>query len=109
MAQFEPERAINAGADVGRVDLTVTDLDRAVAFYRDVIGLHVTQRDASSRPAGTTTTSRSRRGTQTRRRRRHTPPACITSPCGCPTRRRWQRSSSAATLARCSSPPAPGC
>ena len=31
--------AISARADVGHVNLTVTDLDRAVAFYRDVIGL----------------------------------------------------------------------
>jgi catechol 2,3-dioxygenase len=48
MAQFVPERSISAGADIGHVNLTVTDLDRAVAFYRDVIGLHVTQRDAHS-------------------------------------------------------------
>jgi catechol 2,3-dioxygenase len=41
-------RAISPRADVGHVNLTVTDLDRAVAFYRDVIGLHVTQRDAQS-------------------------------------------------------------
>jgi len=40
--------AISARADVGHVNLTVTDLDRAVAFYRDVIGLHVTQRDTQS-------------------------------------------------------------
>lgn len=39
---------VAARADVGHVNLTVTDLDRAVAFYRDVIGLHVTQRDAES-------------------------------------------------------------
>lgn len=41
-------RAISARADVGHVNLTVIDLDRAVAFYRDVIGLHVTQRDPQS-------------------------------------------------------------
>jgi catechol 2,3-dioxygenase len=41
-------RAISARATVGHVNLTVTDLDRAVAFYRDVIGLHVTQRDTQS-------------------------------------------------------------
>lgn len=34
--------------DVGHVNLSVTDLDRAVRFYRDVIGLRVTQRDAQS-------------------------------------------------------------
>jgi catechol 2,3-dioxygenase len=40
--------AISAGADVGHVNLTVTDLERALVFYRDVIGLRVTQRDAQS-------------------------------------------------------------
>jgi catechol 2,3-dioxygenase len=40
--------AISPRADVGHVNLTVTDLDRAVAFYRDVIGLHVTQHAAQS-------------------------------------------------------------
>ena len=39
---------IDPGADVGHVNLTVTDLERAVRFYRDVIGLRVTQRDAQS-------------------------------------------------------------
>jgi catechol-2,3-dioxygenase len=42
------ELAIDAGADVGHVNLTVIDLERAVVFYRDVIGLRVTQRDAQS-------------------------------------------------------------
>lgn len=40
--------AISERADVGHVNLTVTDLDRAVGFYRDVIGLSVTQSDAQS-------------------------------------------------------------
>ena len=40
--------AIDPGSDVGHVNLTVTDLERAVQFYRDVIGLRVTQRDAQS-------------------------------------------------------------
>jgi catechol 2,3-dioxygenase len=44
----QARRAISARADVGHVNLTVTDLDRAVAFYRDVIGLHVTQHDTQS-------------------------------------------------------------
>jgi catechol 2,3-dioxygenase len=44
----QPETAIDSRADVGHVNLTVTDLERAVRFYRDVIGLHVTQRDAQS-------------------------------------------------------------
>jgi catechol 2,3-dioxygenase len=41
-------REINAGTDVGHVNLRVTDLARSLAFYRDVLGLHVTQRDAES-------------------------------------------------------------
>jgi catechol 2,3-dioxygenase len=44
----QPETTIDSRADVGHVNLTVTDLERAVRFYRDVIGLHVTQRDAQS-------------------------------------------------------------
>jgi catechol 2,3-dioxygenase len=47
-AAVPARRAISVRADVGHVNLTVTDLNRAVAFYRDVIGLHVTQRDAQS-------------------------------------------------------------
>jgi catechol 2,3-dioxygenase len=42
------QRVISADADVGHVNLTVTDLERSVVFYRDVIGLRVTQRDAQS-------------------------------------------------------------
>jgi catechol 2,3-dioxygenase len=41
-------REISAGADVGHVNLRVTDLARSLAFYRDVLGLHVTQRDSES-------------------------------------------------------------
>jgi catechol 2,3-dioxygenase len=41
-------REISASTDVGHVNLRVTDLERSVAFYRDVLGLHVTQRDAES-------------------------------------------------------------
>jgi catechol 2,3-dioxygenase len=39
---------ISAQADIGHVNLTVSDLDRAVVFYRDVIGLRVRQRDEDS-------------------------------------------------------------
>jgi len=39
---------ISAQADIGHVNLTVGDLERAIAFYRDVIGLRVTQRDTES-------------------------------------------------------------
>ena len=33
-----------ATMSIGHVHLKVSDLDRAIAFYRDVIGLSVTQR-----------------------------------------------------------------
>ena len=48
VAGLVTDPAINAGTDVGHVNLTVTDLERAVVFYRDLIGLRVTQRDAQS-------------------------------------------------------------
>jgi catechol 2,3-dioxygenase len=43
------ETAIHPATRVGHVHLWVSDLDRAIAFYRDVLGLHVTEdmRDAS--------------------------------------------------------------
>lgn len=41
-------REICARADVGHVNLRVTDLERSIAFYREVLGLRVTQRDAES-------------------------------------------------------------
>jgi catechol-2,3-dioxygenase len=40
--------AISPYADIGHVNLSVRDLERAVAFYRDLIGLRVTQRDEDS-------------------------------------------------------------
>jgi len=39
---------IAPGADVGHVNLRVQDLQRALSFYRDVIGLTVTQQDEQS-------------------------------------------------------------
>src|SRR5918911_1896110 len=36
--------AIDAGADIGHVHLKVSDIERALAFYRDVLGFDVTQR-----------------------------------------------------------------
>jgi catechol 2,3-dioxygenase len=38
------DRSIDPGADIGHVHLKVSDLERAVAFYRDVLGFDVTQR-----------------------------------------------------------------
>jgi len=43
-----PPRQIDPGADVGHVNLTVTDLRRSLSFYRDVLGLRVTQQDDQS-------------------------------------------------------------
>jgi catechol 2,3-dioxygenase len=48
VAAAATDERIASRADVGHVNLTVTDLERALRFYRDVIGLHVTQRDARS-------------------------------------------------------------
>ena len=45
-AQVPPE--ISPGADIGHVNLAVTDLERSLSFYRDVLGLTVTQRDEHS-------------------------------------------------------------
>ena len=41
-------REISASTDIGHVNLRVTDLDRSTVFYRDVLGLHVTQQDSES-------------------------------------------------------------
>src|SRR5690242_21387882 len=40
--------AIAAEADVGHINLRVIDLQQALTFYRDVIGLTVTQQDEES-------------------------------------------------------------
>src|SRR3954453_10993708 len=36
--------AIDPGVDIGHVHLKVADLDRAIGFYRDVLGLELMQR-----------------------------------------------------------------
>jgi catechol 2,3-dioxygenase len=36
--------SIDPGADIGHVHLKVSDLDRAIAFYRDVLGFELQQR-----------------------------------------------------------------
>jgi catechol 2,3-dioxygenase len=48
VATAEPRREISPAADIGHVNLTVTDLERSLLFYRDLLGLHVTQRDEQS-------------------------------------------------------------
>ena len=44
----QPPAGIATSADVGHVNLKVLDLERAVHFYRDVIGLTLTQSDDES-------------------------------------------------------------
>ncbi|MCZ8315859.1 VOC family protein [Phreatobacter sp.] len=39
-----PPRPVAAGTRIGHVHLKVADLDRSLAFYRDVLGFEVTQR-----------------------------------------------------------------
>ena len=47
-ALARPAADIDPRADVGHVNLTVADLERSLRFYRDLLGLHVTQRDEQS-------------------------------------------------------------
>lgn len=42
-----PDASIDPGVEVGHVHLKVSDLERAVRFYRDVLGFEVTQRMGS--------------------------------------------------------------
>ncbi len=42
--EHQPERPIDPGARIGHVHLKVADLDRALRFWRDVIGLEEQQR-----------------------------------------------------------------
>ncbi|WP_435064094.1 VOC family protein [Halobaculum sp. EA56] len=44
---------LSDGTRIGRVALTVTDLDAVVPFYRDVVGLRVRERDADRAVLGT--------------------------------------------------------
>ena len=37
-------RPIDVGTRIGHVHLKVADIDRALGFYRDVLGFHITQR-----------------------------------------------------------------
>ena len=46
-ADESPPIPIHPGVDIGHVHLKVADLDRALAFYRDVLGFQVTQRMGS--------------------------------------------------------------
>src|SRR3954465_9575129 len=39
-----PSQSINPAVRIGHVHLKVADLERAIAFYRDVLGFELTQR-----------------------------------------------------------------
>ena len=43
-ARPSPARPIPAGVSIGHIHLKVADLERAIAFYRDVLGFEVTDR-----------------------------------------------------------------
>lgn len=47
MTPNEPTRAIDAKVRMGHVHLKVADLEKSLAFYRDVLGFEVTQRYGS--------------------------------------------------------------
>ena len=44
MSEFQqPSRPINAGTRIGHVHLKVADIERALGFWRDVLGFEITQ------------------------------------------------------------------
>ena len=43
----QPKRAVDPGTRIGHVHLKVADIDRALSFYRDVLGFEVMQRYGS--------------------------------------------------------------
>jgi catechol-2,3-dioxygenase len=100
----QPGTRIDARADIGHVNLTVTDLERSLAFYGDVLGLSVTQRDERSAflAAGD---YHHHVALNTWDDEATAPPAhstaCTTSRCGCPTPQRsrpsWSGSFAAGT------------
>jgi len=44
MTPLLPPRPVGAGVRIGHVHLKVADLERALGFYRDVLGFEITQR-----------------------------------------------------------------
>ena len=44
MTPLLPQRPVGAGVRIGHVHLKVADLERALGFYRDVLGFEITQR-----------------------------------------------------------------
>ena len=47
MAKEVPFRPVDPGVRIGHVHLKVADLERSLAFYRDVLGFELTQRFGS--------------------------------------------------------------
>ena len=47
MTKNTPSKPIDPGVTIGHVHLKVADLERALAFYRDVLGFELTQRFGS--------------------------------------------------------------
>ena len=41
---MKPERPVDPGTRIGHMHLKVADLERALGFYRDVLGFEITQR-----------------------------------------------------------------
>ena len=77
-------REIGRRVDIGHVHLKVADLDRSVAFYRDVLGFEVTQRMGDSAAFLSAGGYHHHIGLNTWEsaaapRRRRGPPGCITS------------------------------
>ncbi len=48
MTETLPPEPIDPGTRIGHVHLKVADIERALSFYRDVLGFHVTQRYGKS-------------------------------------------------------------
>ncbi len=48
MAEPKPSPPIDPGVRIGHVHLQVSNIERALGFYRDVLGFHVTQRYGDS-------------------------------------------------------------
>lgn len=44
MSEGQPSRPIDAGVRIGHVHLKVSDLERSLGFWRDVLGFELTQR-----------------------------------------------------------------
>jgi len=85
--------AIDPRVDIGHVHLKVSDLDRSLAFWRDVLGFDVMARMGDQAAFISAGGYHHHIGLNTWEskvpaRRRGMPPGCSTSPCATPTARR---------------------